>query len=121
MARSACWSTNRPPAGHCPPTGTSAKAETIHIVDGEFEMDVDGHRSRVTAGGTIHIPRGVVHAGANIGHQPGRRIVAFSPAGFQRFFLEIGASTPDAGVETAAAVASASRHGWEFISDRRPS
>lgn len=91
------------------------EAETIHIVEGEFEMDVDGQRSRIAAGQTIHVPRNVIHSGGNVGQQPGRRIVLFSPAGLERFFLETGASTPQAPVDVAAALASASRYGWEFI------
>jgi len=72
-------------------------------------------RTRLSAGQTIHVPRGVIHSGSNIGQQPGRRVVIFSPAGMERFFLETGTSTPDAEVDLAAAIASATRHGWEFI------
>jgi hypothetical protein len=41
--------------------------------------------------------------------------VVFSPAGIERFFLEAGASTPDAEIDLAAALASATHHGWEFV------
>lgn len=105
-----------------PPTGWSLPAhrhrrevETIHIIEGEFEMEVDGQQYRLTAGDTIHIPRGVVHAGGNVGEQPGRRVVAFTPAGIEGFFLEAGTAAPDADVDLATATASAARYGWEFI------
>jgi hypothetical protein len=78
-------------------------------------MEIDGARSRLSAGHTIHIPRGLIHAGGNVGQQPGRRVVLFSPAGMERFFLETGAPTPDAEIDFADALASATRHGWEFI------
>lgn len=78
-------------------------------------MEVEGQQSYLAAGETIHVPRGVIHSGANLGQQPGRRIVLFSPAGMERFFLEAGAPTPGSEIDPAAALASATRHGWEFI------
>lgn len=116
-----CLLIDRPPAGWSLPAHRHQReAETIHIIEGEFEMDVDGQQSRITAGETIHIPRGVVHAGGNIGQQRGRRVVAFSPAGMEGFFLETGASGPDAELDLAAVLASATRFGWEFLTEPRP-
>ena len=72
-----------------PPVGWSLaahlhqnEAETIHIVEGEFEMEVDGARSRLSAGETIYVPRGVIHSGANIGRQSGRRVLLLAPPGW---------------------------------------
>jgi len=115
-----CLLVDHPPAGWSLPAHRHRdEAETIHIVEGEFEMTVDGQRSRVLAGQTIHVPRGVVHSGSNIATAPGRRIVMFSPGGMERFFLEAGAPTRDAEIDVAAALASATRHGWEFIAQQR--
>ena len=33
----------------------------------------------------------------------------------ERFFIEPGAPGPDAEVDLAAALSSATRHGWEFV------
>lgn len=111
-----CLLADEPPAGwSLPPHRHRDEAETIHVVAGAFEMDVDGARSRLGPGETIHVPRGVVHSGGNVGDEPGRRIVIFSPAGIERFFAETGAATPAAQVDLAAALASAQRHGWEFV------
>jgi mannose-6-phosphate isomerase-like protein (cupin superfamily) len=111
-----CLLIDNPPAGwSLPPHRHSNEAETIHIVSGEFEMEIDGKRSRVTAGETVHIPRGVIHSGTNVGQDTGRRVLLFTPAGMERFFLEAGASTPDSVIDPAATVAAATRHGWEFI------
>jgi hypothetical protein len=77
-------------------------------------MEIDGVRSRLSAGQTVHIPAGVIHSGANLGEQAGRRLLLFSPAGMERFFLEAGAATPDGRVDPATVLACASRHGWEF-------
>src|SRR2546423_26094 len=77
-----CLLVDRPPPGwSLPPHLHRGVAETIHIVEGEFDMEVDGERSRLTAGQTLHVPPGVVHAGGNVGAGRGRRILLFSPAG----------------------------------------
>jgi Cupin domain len=84
------------------------------VVAGEFEMTVDGVSSRVGAGQTIHVPPSVIHSGGNSGAVPGQRVVIFSPAGMERFFLELGTASPDDDVDVREAVASAIRHGWRF-------
>jgi mannose-6-phosphate isomerase-like protein (cupin superfamily) len=112
-----CLLVDHPPVGWSLPAHRHHnEAETIHIVEGEFEMVLDGKPARLSAGETVHVPRGVIHSGANVGPQPGRRVVLFSPAGMERFFLEAGAETPAGEIDAAAALAFATRHGWEFIS-----
>ncbi len=88
------------------------------MVEGEFEMTVDGSSERLVAGQTVHIPAGVVHSGGNAGVGVGRRMLIFSPAGMESFFIEAGAASPDADLDREAVAASAVRHGWEFT-DRR--
>src|SRR5271154_2370727 len=87
-----CLLVDHPPAGWSLPAHRHHnEAETIHIVEGDFEMEVDGQRLRLSAGETVHVPRGVIHSGANVGQQAGHRVLLFSPAGMERFFLEAGA------------------------------
>jgi quercetin dioxygenase-like cupin family protein len=111
-----CLLVDEPPAGWSLPAHLHAEAaETIHIVEGEFEMAIDGQAERLAAGETVHIPPGVVHSGANVGDGPGRRLLTFSPAGMEEFFLEAGAPSPEAEVDLATAAAAARRHGWQFV------
>jgi quercetin dioxygenase-like cupin family protein len=111
-----CLLVDHPPAGwSLPPHRHRNEAETIHVVEGEFEMEIDGRRSCLSAGDTIHVPRGVVHSGANVGESTGRRVVVFSPAGMERFFQEAGVPAADSYVDLGAVLASAVGHGWEFI------
>jgi hypothetical protein len=42
----------------------------------------------------------------------------FSPAGMERFFLEAGQPTADSEPDLAALLASATRHGWQFLPQR---
>ena len=116
-----CLLVDQPPPGwSLPPHLHHGVAETIHIVDGEFEMEVDGARSRLVAGETLHVPPDVVHAGGNVGAGRGRRVLLFSPAGMEGFFRETGAPAEDVELDPRAALESATRHGWEFITRYRP-
>jgi quercetin dioxygenase-like cupin family protein len=111
-----CLLVDHPPPGWSLPAHRHLnEAETIHIVEGDFEMQVAGARSQLSAGQTIHVPGGAIHSGGNVGQQVGHRIVLFSPAGMERFFLEAGAPSPDSEIDLTAALASAARHGWEFV------
>lgn len=80
-------------------------------------MEVDGERSRLSAGETIHVPQGAIHANANVGEHSGRRVVPFSPAGMERFFQEVGVPTAESEIDLSAALASAVSHGWEFVTE----
>ena len=111
-----CLLVDQPPAGwSLPPHRHANEAETIHVLEGEFEIEVEGRARRVSAGDTVHVPKGAVHSGANVGSGAGRRILIFSPAGMEEFFLEAGAASAE-GVDAATARAAAARHGWEFPS-----
>jgi quercetin dioxygenase-like cupin family protein len=111
-----CLLVDQPPAGwRLPAHRHKGVAETIHIVDGEFEMRVAGQDLRLGAGETVHIPADAVHAGGNVGEATGGRIVIFSPAGMEGFFLETGSQSPAADINPREALASAIRYGWEFL------
>lgn len=111
-----CLLVDHPPPGWSLPAHLHEDAaETIHVIEGEFEMTVDGASERLGSGQTVHVPAGVVHSGANVGTAPGRRLLTFTPAGMEEFFREAGAPVPDAEVDATTALASATRHGWRFV------
>jgi quercetin dioxygenase-like cupin family protein len=111
-----CLLLDEPPAGWSLPAHIHEDAaETIHVLEGDFEMTVAGATERLGPGQTLHVPAGVVHAGGNVGADPGRRLLIFSPAGMEEFFREAGAQWPEAEVDPGAALGSALRHGWRFV------
>jgi quercetin dioxygenase-like cupin family protein len=110
-----CLLVDHPPRGwSLPPHLHRDAAETIHVVAGDFEMEVEGRRIRMRAGETVHVPAGAVHSGRNVGASTGRRILVFSPAGMERFFLEAGTAGEGETADPRAVLAAAARHGWEF-------
>jgi quercetin dioxygenase-like cupin family protein len=111
-----CLLVDHPPVGWSLPSHVHVDAaETIHVIEGEFEMTVDGASERLGPGQTLHIPAGVVHAGGNVGATPGRRLLTFTPAGMEEFFREAGAPSPDLEVDRATVLDTAVRHGWQFV------
>jgi len=112
-----CLLIDEPPAGWSLPGHRHlGESETIHVIEGEFEMYIAGERSLLRPGETAHIPVGVEHSGGNVGHGTGRRLVLFHPAGVEGFFREVGAASPSEPADVSAALESAERHGWEFMS-----
>ena len=115
-----CLLVDEPPRGWSMPAHLHrGVAETIHIVEGDFEMRIGESESRLSAGQSAHIPADIVHSGGNLGGASGRRILIFSPAGMERFFLEAGAPAAGQEVDGGAALAAATRHGWEFVTQPR--
>jgi quercetin dioxygenase-like cupin family protein len=111
-----CLLVDHPPAGWTLPAHLHhGSAETIHILEGEFAMTIDGQRQVLRAGQTTHIPPEVIHSGENVGTTTGRRIVIFSPAGMENFFIEAGTDSEHLEVDVRTALAAATRHGWQFI------
>src|SRR2546430_17108688 len=57
-----CLLLDQPPAGWALPAHRHQnEAETIHILEGEFEMEVEVARSRMASCNTNQFPRGVMH------------------------------------------------------------
>jgi mannose-6-phosphate isomerase-like protein (cupin superfamily) len=113
-----CLIVDNPPAGWAlPPHLHGNEAETIHILEGEFEMTIDGRAERLVAGQTVHIPAGIVHSGKNVGKGPGRRLLTFSPAGMEAFFREAGSPSAAEEADRAETAAAAVRHGWRFVEE----
>lgn len=111
-----CLLVDEPPAGwSLPPHRHRDEAETILVLEGEFEVVADGAPTRLAAGDSIVIPRGVVHASSEVGGRGGRRVVLFSPAGMEEFFRSAGAPDADTAHDLPAVLAAAARHGWEFV------
>ena len=113
-----CLSVDFPPTGWSLPSHRHLReAETIHVLEGRFDIVIDGDRTELGPGETIRIPAGVLHSGGNIGRAPGKRVVIFSPAGPEKFFLEIGASEPGQSFDMRAVLEAATRHGFVFEAD----
>lgn len=80
---------------HVPPGGGPGPhrhdfEETFVLLDGEMEVTFRGKKSLVRAGDTINVPSNAPHQFHNSSSSPVRMICICSPAGNDKFFLEVG-------------------------------
>jgi quercetin dioxygenase-like cupin family protein len=80
---------------HVPPGGGPGPhrhdfEETFILLDGEMEATFRGKKSTVRAGETINIPSNAPHQFHNASSEAVRMICICSPAGNDKFFLEVG-------------------------------
>lgn len=80
---------------HVPPGGGPGPHrhdfdETFVLLEGEMEVTFRGRKTTVRAGETINVPSNAPHQFHNASSHPVRMICICSPAGNDRFFMEVG-------------------------------
>lgn len=82
------------PGGGPPALHTHPWAETLCILEGEFEIrGMRGGKAdtvRVGPGETVHVPGSAPHTFKVVSPVPGRALNTFAPAGIEAFFAELG-------------------------------
>jgi quercetin dioxygenase-like cupin family protein len=78
------------PPGGGPPPHRHDFEESFILLEGELEATFRGKKSIVRAGDTINIPANAPHRFDNASNAPVRLICIASPAGLDKFFLDIG-------------------------------
>ncbi|WP_053725710.1 cupin domain-containing protein [Streptomyces sp. WM6378] len=81
-----------PPGGGPPLHIHHDSDEAFYLIDGELEISNEQRSEVVGTGAFIFVPRGKVHAFKNTGDKPCKMLIIFTPAGFERFFTELGVS-----------------------------
>ena len=78
------------PPGGGPPPHRHDFEETFILLEGEMEATFRGKKSSVRAGDTLNIPANAPHQFHNASSSPVRMICICSPAGQEKFFMEVG-------------------------------
>jgi quercetin dioxygenase-like cupin family protein len=78
------------PPGGGPPPHRHDFEETFTILEGVLDATFRGTKQMVRAGETIHIPSNAPHQFHNSSAGPVRLLCTCSPAGQEKFFLEVG-------------------------------
>ena len=78
-----------PPAGGPPPHRHDFE-ETFILLEGQMEATFRGKKSTVRAGETLNIPANAPHQFHNASGEAVRMLCICSPAGQEKFFLEVG-------------------------------
>lgn len=82
------------PPGGGPPPHRHDFEETFTLLEGELETTCRGKKLVVRAGETINIPANAPHQFRNASNAPVRMLCICSPAGQEKFFMEIGVPVP---------------------------
>lgn len=79
------------PAGGGPPAAHihSKEDETIIITCGHFRFWYGKEVVDAMPGRVLFLPRNKPHQYSNVGNTPGEQLIILSPAGFERFFMEV--------------------------------
>jgi quercetin dioxygenase-like cupin family protein len=112
-----------PPGGGPPPHIHTNEDETFYVVEGTVDFRLGNETLTAGVGDFVYVPRGGVHCFHNVGSEPMRMILTFTPAGIGKFFeetleraLDPTLPPPDNVEEVAARYAAAApRYGMEFL------
>jgi len=64
--------------------------ESFYVLDGNFSFLLGDRTIEAGPGFFCRVPKGTVHRYDNVGTKPGKVLVILTPAGFEKFFAEIG-------------------------------
>ncbi len=104
-----------PPGGGPPVHVHEREDELFHVLEGELEAFSSGTWTRVPAGGTVFLPRGIPHTFRNASARPCRFLVVLTPGGFERYFADLSALDAKGLVTPAVAAQCANEYGVEFL------
>jgi mannose-6-phosphate isomerase-like protein (cupin superfamily) len=104
-----------------PPHIHHREDEMLFVLEGTYAVLLGERELHAAPGSFVYIPRGTLHTYRNLGSDPARMLVTLTPAGFERFWQEIGEpaaqrATPPA-IDAAAVqrvLAAAPRFGLEI-------
>jgi quercetin dioxygenase-like cupin family protein len=102
------------PGGGPPPHIHHCEDETFQILEGEYEFTVGGKTIKAEKGATIFAPRGIPHSFRCVSTTPGHLMVVLTPAGFEKFFEEVGALSPQE-QEIPRVMEIGKKYGLEFL------
>lgn len=103
------------PGGGPPPHIHHREDETFQILEGTYEWTVGDKTFVAQKGATIFARRGILHTYRYLGQTPGRLMCVITPAGFEEFFEEIGAFSPQQQQDIARVMEIAKKFGLEIL------
>ena len=103
------------PGGGPPPHIHQREDEIFQIMEGDYEFSVGDQKITAKPGTTIFAPRGIAHTYRYLGQKPGRLMCIITPAGFEGFFEEIGALTPQQQSDIPRVMELAKEFGLQFL------
>lgn len=104
---------NTTPVGDgAPPHIHTREDEMIHVIEGDYEIVLDGKTYKASAGAVVNFPRSVVHGFRNVGTKSARALFIVTPGeNFEKFFHELSSVAPHLPTDIAKVAEVFSRYG----------
>jgi quercetin dioxygenase-like cupin family protein len=103
------------PGGGPPPHIHHREDETFQILEGDYELTIGGKTILAKPGTTLFAPRGIAHTYRYLGQTPGKLMCIITPSGFEGFFEDIGALTPQEQQNIPRVLEIAKKFGLEIL------
>jgi quercetin dioxygenase-like cupin family protein len=103
-----------PPGTGVPPHRHSREDEIVQVLDGTFEVFLDGVVHVVSAGATLHFARGTRHGIRNVGPTDGRTLWVVTPGAPTQAFLRELSTFPEGPPDMARLSALHAAYGIEM-------
>lgn len=103
-----------PPGTGVPPHRHSHEDEIVQVLDGTFEIFLDGAVSVVTAGAILHFARGTRHGFRNFGTNDDRTLWFVTPGAATQAFLRTLSTFPEGPPDMARLAALHADYGIEM-------
>jgi mannose-6-phosphate isomerase-like protein (cupin superfamily) len=103
-----------PPGDGVPPDVHTREDEMLRVIDGEYQIFLDGKTYKATAGAVFNFPRSVAHGFRNITDKPARALFITTPgANFEKFVGELSSLEPRVPTDMAKIAGVSSRYGLQ--------
>jgi mannose-6-phosphate isomerase-like protein (cupin superfamily) len=89
--------------------------EGLYVLEGMYEIRAGGRMIPAPPGTCVFLPRDVPHTYTNVGYRTGKLLVTITPAGFERFFEELGQLAPAAQSDRERLAVIGQKYGLEII------
>jgi len=105
------------PVGNGPPPHVHhLEDELFLILEGEYQIYLNGDWTTVGPGAVVYLPRGNVHTFKVVGDKPGRHWTLQTPSGFERYFAQVAEIFEAPGKPDLARLAAVTKeYGAEFV------
>ena len=103
------------PGGGPPPHIHHREDETFQILEGDYEFSVAGRTIAAKKGTSLFAPHGFPHTYRYVGKTPGQLMTVITPAGFEGFFEEIGAMSPQQHQDIPLVIEIGKKYGLEIL------
>jgi len=103
------------PGGGPPPHIHHREDETFQILEGEYEFMVGGQTILARPGTTLFAPRDIPHSYRCVSKASGKLMVVLTPSGFEGFFEESGALSPQQQQDIPRVIEIGKKFGLEIL------